>query len=163
MGVSVRQGAMSSCKRLAPRYKRDLEAAQAELRCPSEGVGRWSASDQSVSEQGDDRQNQVRHRASDCRPPIGREGDWRRGWPTSRGRGFRIACSMWTRTYSSSGVASSKGGKTMRHTFPQPDLFIAATAVLHDLCVVTRNADDFLLTEAPVLNPWTATEPWQTE
>ena len=31
-------------------------------------------------------------------------------------------------------------GKAMRYTFPQPDLFIAATAVLHDLCVVTRNA-----------------------
>jgi hypothetical protein len=28
-------------------------------------------------------------------------------------------------------------GKEMRHTFPQPDLFIAATAILHDLCVVT--------------------------
>ena len=54
-------------------------------------------------------------------------------------------------------------GKAMRHTFPQPDLFIAATAVLHDLCVVTRNTGDFLLTGAPVLNPWTDTEPRQTE
>ena len=54
-------------------------------------------------------------------------------------------------------------GKAMRHTFPQPDLFIAATAVLHDLCVVTRNAGDFLLAGAPVLNPWTDTEPQQTE
>jgi toxin FitB len=53
-------------------------------------------------------------------------------------------------------------GKAMRHTFPQPDLFIAATAVLHDLCVVTRNAGDFLLTGAPVLNPWTETEPRPT-
>jgi predicted nucleic acid-binding protein len=54
-------------------------------------------------------------------------------------------------------------GKAMRHTFPQPDLFIAATAVLRDLCVVTRNAGDFLVTGAPVLNPWTDTEPRQTE
>jgi len=54
-------------------------------------------------------------------------------------------------------------GKAMRHTFPQPDLFIAATAVLHDLCVVTRNASDFAPTGAPVLNPWTDTEPRQTE
>ncbi len=50
-------------------------------------------------------------------------------------------------------------GKAMRHTFPQPDLFIAATAMLHDLCVVTRNATDFLPTEFPVLNPWTDTHP----
>jgi toxin FitB len=54
-------------------------------------------------------------------------------------------------------------GKAMRHTFPQPDLFIAATAVLHDLCVVTRNAGDFLPTGAPVLNPWTGTEARPTE
>ena len=50
-------------------------------------------------------------------------------------------------------------GKVMRHTFPQPDLFIAATAVLHDLCVVTRNAGDFLLTGVQILNPWTDAEP----
>jgi len=30
-------------------------------------------------------------------------------------------------------------GEAIRHTFLQPDLFIAATAILHDLCVVTRN------------------------
>jgi predicted nucleic acid-binding protein len=54
-------------------------------------------------------------------------------------------------------------GKAIRHTFPQPDLFIAATAVLHDLCVVTRNAGDFLRTGAPVLNPWTDSEPQPTE
>ena len=50
-------------------------------------------------------------------------------------------------------------GKAVRHTFPQPDLFIAAPAVLHDLCAVTRNPGDFLLTGAPVLNPWTDTQP----
>jgi len=54
-------------------------------------------------------------------------------------------------------------GKAMRHTFPQPDLFIAATAILHDLCVVSRTASDFLLTGVPVLNPWTDTEPRPTE
>ena len=50
-------------------------------------------------------------------------------------------------------------GKAMRHTFSQPDLFIAATAILHDLCVVTRNASDFLRTGALVLNPWTDAQP----
>jgi toxin FitB len=54
-------------------------------------------------------------------------------------------------------------GKATGHTFPQPDLFIAATAVLHDLCVVTRNAGDFILTGVPTLNPWTDTEPRPTE
>ena len=54
-------------------------------------------------------------------------------------------------------------GKAMRYTFPQPDLFIAATAILHGLCVVTRNAGDFFRTGASVLNPWTDTEPQPTE
>jgi len=54
-------------------------------------------------------------------------------------------------------------GKTMRHTFPQPDLFIAATAILHDLCVVTRNAGDFLQTGVPLLNLWVDTHPRQAE
>jgi hypothetical protein len=49
--------------------------------------------------------------------------------------------------------------KAMRHTFPRPDLFIAATAILHDLCVVTRNAADFRRTGVPVLNPWTDSRP----
>jgi toxin FitB len=53
--------------------------------------------------------------------------------------------------------------KALRHTFPQPDLFIAATAVLHDLCVVTRNAGGFLRTGVSVTNPWTDTEPPPTE
>jgi predicted nucleic acid-binding protein len=42
------------------------------------------------------------------------------------------------------------------NTFSQPDLFIAATAVVNDLCVATRNVADFIVAEVPVLNPWTA-------
>ena len=45
-------------------------------------------------------------------------------------------------------------GRKQGHTFSQPDLFIAATASFHDLCIVTRNADDFERTATPVLNPW---------
>ena len=54
-------------------------------------------------------------------------------------------------------------GKAMRHTFLQPDLFIAATAVLHDLCVVTRNVTDFSRTGVPLLNPWIDTHPRPAE
>lgn len=54
-------------------------------------------------------------------------------------------------------------GKVMRHTFPQPDLFIAATAILHDLCLVTRNTGDFLRTGVSLLNPWVDTHPRQAE
>ena len=50
-------------------------------------------------------------------------------------------------------------GEAIRHTFRQPDLFIAATAILHDLCVVTRNIDDFVGTGVALLNPWTDANP----
>jgi predicted nucleic acid-binding protein len=46
-------------------------------------------------------------------------------------------------------------GKKTGHTFSQPDLFIAATALSHTLTLVTRNVRDFLPAEIPVLNPWT--------
>jgi hypothetical protein len=46
-------------------------------------------------------------------------------------------------------------GKTVGHTFSQPDLFIAATAAVGGLSVVTRNVADFALAGVPVLNPWT--------
>jgi len=49
-------------------------------------------------------------------------------------------------------------GKRQRYTFAQPDLFLAATALLHELCVVTRNVDDFARAEVSVLNPWTDTD-----
>jgi predicted nucleic acid-binding protein len=54
-------------------------------------------------------------------------------------------------------------GKAMRHTFLQPDLLIAATAVLHDLCVVTRNVNDFLRTGVLLLNPWMEAHPRPSE
>lgn len=40
------------------------------------------------------------------------------------------------------------------HTFGQPDLFIAALADLHGLCVVTRIVKDFEMAGVAVLNPW---------
>ncbi|MFZ1415713.1 MAG: type II toxin-antitoxin system VapC family toxin [Defluviicoccus sp.] len=46
-------------------------------------------------------------------------------------------------------------GRAANYTFSQPDLFIAATAAVHGLCVVTRNVDDFIRAEVPVSNPWT--------
>lgn len=45
-------------------------------------------------------------------------------------------------------------GRAVNHTFSQPDLFIAATAAVHDLAVVTRNVTDFRIANVPVLDPW---------
>jgi hypothetical protein len=50
-------------------------------------------------------------------------------------------------------------GRKARHTFTQPDLFIAATALRHGLTVVTRDADDYRLTRVPIFNPWTDPQP----
>jgi predicted nucleic acid-binding protein len=46
-------------------------------------------------------------------------------------------------------------GRRVGQTFSQPDLFIAATAAVVGLAVVTRNVADFALAGVPVLNPWT--------
>lgn len=46
-------------------------------------------------------------------------------------------------------------GRAMNHTFSQPDLFIAATAAVHGLCVVTRNVADFTRAAVAVFDPWT--------
>lgn len=47
-----------------------------------------------------------------------------------------------------------------RFNAPDPcsmrDSFIAATALVHDMTVVTRNVVDFDRTGAPLLNPWEA-------
>jgi len=47
-------------------------------------------------------------------------------------------------------------GRKSGHTFSQPDLFIAATALEHGLTVVTRDLSDFERTGVPLLNPWEA-------
>ncbi len=45
-------------------------------------------------------------------------------------------------------------GREVGHTFSQPDLIIAATALQHGLTVVTRDTGDFKLARVPLLNPW---------
>ncbi len=47
-------------------------------------------------------------------------------------------------------------GRKSGHTFSQPDLIIAATAVEHGLTVVTRDCSDFDKARVPVINPWKA-------
>ena len=45
-------------------------------------------------------------------------------------------------------------GRKIGHTFSQPDLIIAATAVHHGLTVVTRDRSDLDKARVPVVNPW---------
>ena len=45
-------------------------------------------------------------------------------------------------------------GRKAGHTFSQPDLIIAATALQPGLTVVTRDTGDFKLARVPLLNPW---------
>ncbi len=45
-------------------------------------------------------------------------------------------------------------GRKVGHTFSQPDLIIAATALHHGLTVVTRDVSDYEKARAPVLSPW---------
>ena len=47
-----------------------------------------------------------------------------------------------------------EAGRQRGHTYSQPDLFIAATASVHGLTVVTRNTGDFVETGVAVFNPW---------
>jgi predicted nucleic acid-binding protein len=50
-------------------------------------------------------------------------------------------------------------GRKAGHTFSQPDLIIAATALHHGLTVVTRDRSDYDRAGTPVFNPWTDTLP----
>jgi len=45
-------------------------------------------------------------------------------------------------------------GRKVGHTFSQPDLIIAATALQHGLTVVTRDTGDYKHARVPLLNPW---------
>ena len=45
-------------------------------------------------------------------------------------------------------------GRKSGHTYSQPDLFIAATALHHGLTVVSRDTREYERAGAPVLNPW---------
>jgi predicted nucleic acid-binding protein len=47
-------------------------------------------------------------------------------------------------------------GRKSGHTFSQPDLIIAATALQHGLTIVSRDTSEYELARAPVLNPWKA-------
>ncbi len=46
-------------------------------------------------------------------------------------------------------------GRKARHTFSQPDLIIAATALHHGMTIVTRDVSDFDRARVPIFNPWT--------
>jgi toxin FitB len=45
-------------------------------------------------------------------------------------------------------------GRQAGHTFSQPDLIIAATALHHDLTVISRDTSDYEKARVPVINPW---------
>jgi hypothetical protein len=45
-------------------------------------------------------------------------------------------------------------GRKAGHTFSQPDLIIAATALHYDLAVVSRDTKKYRRARVPVLDPW---------
>jgi len=45
-------------------------------------------------------------------------------------------------------------GRKAGHTFSQPDLIIAATALHHGLTIVSRDTGDFQKARVAILNPW---------
>ena len=45
-------------------------------------------------------------------------------------------------------------GRKAGHTFSQPDLIIAATALVEGLTIVFRDTSDYERARVPVLNPW---------
>lgn len=47
-----------------------------------------------------------------------------------------------------------EAGRKAGHTYSQPDLFIAATALHHGLTVVSRDTREYERAGVPVLDPW---------
>jgi predicted nucleic acid-binding protein len=45
-------------------------------------------------------------------------------------------------------------GRKRGHTFSQPDLIIAATALQHGLTIVSRDTSEYTEASAAVVNPW---------
>lgn len=45
-------------------------------------------------------------------------------------------------------------GRKAGHTYSQPDLIIAATALEHDLMIVSRDVSEYRRARVPFLNPW---------
>jgi toxin FitB len=50
-------------------------------------------------------------------------------------------------------------GRKAGHTFSQPDLIIAATALHHGLTVVTRDTSDYARARVGLFNPWSDEAP----
>jgi predicted nucleic acid-binding protein len=50
-------------------------------------------------------------------------------------------------------------GRKTGHTYSQPDLIIAATAVCQGLTIVSRDTSDYQRARVPILNPWLAMSP----
>ena len=48
----------------------------------------------------------------------------------------------------------ARAGQKANYSYAQPDALIAATALVHELAVVTRNVEDFRQAGVPLLNPW---------
>ena len=47
-------------------------------------------------------------------------------------------------------------GRKAGHTFSQPDLIVAATALEHGLTLVSRDTSEYERARVPILNPWLA-------
>ncbi len=50
-----------------------------------------------------------------------------------------------------------ESGRRSGHTFSQPDLSIAVTALHHGLTIVSRDTSEYEKASVPVLDPWTTT------
>jgi predicted nucleic acid-binding protein len=51
-------------------------------------------------------------------------------------------------------IADHWGRQNLHQKLPDVDGLIAATAIVHDLAIVTRNTNDFIRCGAKLINPW---------